>query len=211
MPAGRTFDNDDDSIRPTLLQRLRGALLKPQDPDAAPAHPAEPETVEELQAANRSADDKERLVGLLAAPVAAAIGFAIITALVDNDPPALKNGLPNSLHVSVSLYHEVFLVLLAMSVAMLVLAWIRKRLFLGIVMALYGLTVFNLHYWGFGIPFLLFGAWMLVRSYRIQQRLRLATGGGDPASRSGPNPGGSKRYTPPTARRRRPLPRAEDE
>ncbi len=45
---------------------------------------------------------------------------------------------------------------------MLVTAYFRKRFFLGIAMALYGLSVFNLHYWGFGVPFLMVGAWLLV-------------------------------------------------
>jgi len=88
---------------------------------------------------------------------------------------------------------------------MLVLALMRKRLFLGIVMALYGLGIFNLHYWGFGVPFLLFGAWYLVRAYRLQQSLKLATGD-DPrgATRNGSSPPSSKRYTPPTSGRRPP-------
>ena len=66
--------------------------------------------------------------------------------------------------------------LLVLAVAMLVTAWFRKRLYLGVAMALYGLTVFNLKYWGFGLPFVLFGAWLMVRSYRAQKALRLATG-----------------------------------
>ena len=57
-------------------------------------------------------------------------------------------------------------------------------------MALYGLSIFNLHYWGFGVPFLLFGSWYLVRAYRLQQKLKLAQGdgatGGPPAA---PRPG----------------------
>jgi len=74
-------------------------------------------------------------------------------------------------------------------------------------MALYGLTVFNLHYWGFGVPFILFASWYLVRAYRLQRELKEATataGGGA----GGPRP--SKRYTPPTARPKR-LPRAESD
>ena len=63
--------------------------------------------------------------------------------------------------MSVSLYHEVAAALVILSVVMLTTAMLRKRLYLGIVMALYGLTVFNLHYWGFGIPFIMAGAWLL--------------------------------------------------
>ena len=45
--------------------------------------------------------------------------------------------------------------ILGLSVLILVSSLLRKRLFQGITMALYGLAVFNLHYWGFGIPFVL--------------------------------------------------------
>jgi hypothetical protein len=65
--------------------------------------------------------------------------------------------------------------------------------------------VFNLHYWGFGVPFILGGAWLLVRAYRLQRDLREATG--EVASRRGRPSGGTpsratvaqrnKRYAPP--------------
>jgi hypothetical protein len=84
-------------------------------------------------------------------------------------------------------------------------ALLRKRFFLGLTMALYGLATFNLHYWGFGVPFLLFGAWLLVRTWRLQQSLKLATGDApvSRAQKSRPTPRTStpranKRYTPPT-------------
>jgi hypothetical protein len=89
-----------------------------------------------------------------------------------------------------------------------VMAMWRKRLFLGMATALYGLAIFNLHYWGFGIPFVMCGAWYLVRAYRFQRQLRQATGDlptGFGARRSKANengssysvrPGGNKRYTP---------------
>ncbi len=54
--------------------------------------------------------------------------------------------------MSVSLFHELLLVLLGLSVLMLVTAWFRKRMYLGIVMALYGLAVFNLHTGASGSP-----------------------------------------------------------
>ena len=87
---------------------------------------------------------------------------------------------------------------------MLTMAMLRKRLFLGIATALYGLAIFNLHYWGFGVPFVMAGAWYLVRAYRLQQALKLAKGEG-PAQRYGSkaqSKGASytakpnKRYTP---------------
>jgi len=197
-----------DREKKPLGDRLRSAFLKPVEPDTKRAAD-EPQSVGELEAAVKSANDKERLVGLLAAPWAAGIGILITDALIDHDPAArLKDGLINKLHVSVSLYHEVLVALLVLSVAMLVAAMFRKRLYLGIIMALYGLTVFNLHYWGFGIPFLMCGAWLLVRAYRLQRALREATG--DSPRRTGSNargrdatytsrPRANKRYTPPTS------------
>jgi hypothetical protein len=81
-----------------------------------------------------------------------------------------------------------------MSVLMLVTAMLRKRMFLGIFAALYGLAIFNLHYWGFGVPFVMVGAWLLVRSYRLQRELREATGEAPP--RPARTPSANKRFTP---------------
>ncbi|MHB8594018.1 MAG: hypothetical protein ACYDB3_06735 [Acidimicrobiales bacterium] len=114
--------------------------------------------------------------------------------------------------MSVGLYHELLVVLLVLAVAMMAAAWFRKRLYLGIVMALYGLAIFNLHYWGFGIPFILAGAYYLVRSYRLQRSLREATGevpGGRGPRPPGAPPRASKRYTPPAPPRRQPPPKGE--
>jgi len=43
---------------------------------------------------------------------------------------------------------SLFLVLFGLALVSLACAWFRKRLVLGIALALYGLSVFNLHYWG---------------------------------------------------------------
>jgi hypothetical protein len=212
MPRRNSDSSEEgDAERLTLGQRLRKAVLKPEiDDGAEKPEPVEP-TVEELEDREKRADDRERAIGLVAAPLAAAISFLIIASRIDNDPAAyLKSGKPNSLHVSVSLYHELQLVLLALAVLILGFAWFRKRLFLGIVLALYGLAVFNLGFWGFGVPFVIAGAWYLVRAYRIQQKLKTAAGeqpGRSPSGGRAPRP--SKRYTPPSASRRRPRP--EDE
>jgi len=199
--------------------------VKPVEPGTASKAkaPHGPRSVEELEDAVRSADDKERLVGLLLAPVAAAIGLLVINDLITHDPSQyLKSGRINPRYVSVSLYHELELVLLALAVLMLVTAMLRKRLFLGIVMALYGLAIFNLHYWGFGVPYILAGAWFLVRAYRLGRDLKEATGdaptgprspgrqgrGSGPGTSGGPRP--NKRYTPPTPPpRRSPPPKAK--
>jgi hypothetical protein len=189
---------------------MRKTFMKPEDPDAKPAKkvPDTPESVEELEEAVKTADDKERAIGLVAAPLAAAIGFLVIHTLVANDPAQhLKSGALNPQYVNPSLYDDLFLVLLALSFVILIMAMLRKRLFLGIATALYGLAVFNLHYWGFGVPFVMAGAWYLVRAYRLQRDLKLANGEG-PSARYGrkaqsgdtsyaakPN----KRYTPPSS------------
>jgi len=182
---------DEDKL--PLRERLKDAMVKPADPDA----PAKakgfvlPDTVEELEAAERSADDKERLVGLLAAPVAGALALIVSSAVIADSHPALNKSQVGEVHL-------LTLVLLGLALAMLVTAWMRKRLLLGMVMALYGLSLFNLHGWGFAIPFLLFGSWLLVRAYRLHSALKSATAdlapGSAPAA-SPPKP--SKRYTPP--------------
>jgi hypothetical protein len=231
MPAGRDPDDFElgtlsrpsagqhlsarkqhDSRKAPLSDRLRNLVLKPAADDTVSTARAStgPASLEELQADVRSANDKERLIGLVAAPVAAAIGILVISTLILNDPPArLKNGQIDTLHVSLSLYHDLGGVILGLSVLMLVTAMLRKRLYLGIVTALYGLAIFNLHYWGFGVPFILVAAWLLVRAYRLQRDLREASagslslsgaqqlGGTGTPRRSPPKP--NRRYTPPSA------------
>jgi hypothetical protein len=192
----------EGGARTPLAQRLGALFLKPPGEPTRQGPPEGPGSAPELRPA-RGAEDKERLLGLLLAPLAAAISLLIVSALIANDPPArLANGTADRLHVSVSLYYELAVVLVVVSVLMLAMAWFRQRLYLGMVMALYGLAVFNLHYWGFGIPYLLVGAWLLVRSYRVAQELKRGEGPrpeGDGRRRGRP----SGRYTPP--RRRRPA------
>ncbi|HTW99049.1 MAG TPA: hypothetical protein VMD59_09745, partial [Acidimicrobiales bacterium] len=119
--------------RSPTVERLRRTFLKPPQPGAAAGRgAAQFDSVEELEEAVRCADDKERMIGLVAAPVAAAIALLVGHLLVSNDPPAtLANGVPNKLHVSVSLYDDLLLVLLVLSMGMLGLALWRKRLYLG--------------------------------------------------------------------------------
>ena len=109
-------------------------------------------------------------------------------------------GAKSARHTS-SVDSSLTLVLFGLAFVMLASAWFRKRFFLGIACALYGLSIFNLHYWGFGVPFLLIGSWYLVRAYRLSQKLKRAkedagpSGSSGPARRAAPN----KRYTPPVA------------
>jgi hypothetical protein len=210
MPRSEPDAVGDDQPDATRWQRFTGAVsnfaLKP----AVAAENATgneksvedgPTTVAEIEAAIKRANDKERLIGLLAAPVAAAIVFVVMAVLVHNDPSALlSNGLPNPRHVNPNNYTQVGLVTLALALVMLVGAWFRKRLVIGIASALYGISFVNLHYWGFGLPFIMIGSWYLVRAYRLSQKLKLAKAGDAPSlgsngSRTQPN----KRFTPPSA------------
>ena len=179
----------------TWWERVKFALVRPPDDDVRETK-ADERSVEELEAAIKRADDKERAIGLIAAPLAAVIGIVISSASIDY---------AKTHHQSLTVYDELTYVILGLSVLMLATAWWRKRLFLGITMALYGLAVFNLHYWGFGVPFLMAGSWYLVRAYRLQQALKRAQGAGTaPVRRTttggsgAARPRASKRYTPPT-------------
>ena len=114
------------------------------------------------------ADDQERAVGLIGAPIAAAISLLITGSLIATTRRRRRPGAPvNHAHVNPSLYVELGAVACALAVLMLVMALWRKRLYLGIVMALWGLSIFNLHFWGFGCRTSWPGAWYLVRAYRL--------------------------------------------
>jgi hypothetical protein len=199
-----------------LWDRLRDAMLRPADGTDGPGTGADghtapairggeyPTTLPELETLVKRADDRERLIGLIAAPIAAALGFIISASLVANDPkPLLANGHLNTLHVNPSLYVELGAVSIALAVVMLVTALLRKRLYLAVTMALYGLAIFNLHFWGFGLPFIFAGAWLMVRSYRLQAKLKEARAAVPEQGRGAT----SKRYTPPTPSRRPPKPK----
>jgi hypothetical protein len=213
MPRYGQPADDDASAPSTNWQRftawVSGFMLKPATADDVEKGSKEdtgPTTIPEIEAAIKRADDKERLIGLLAAPIAAAIALIVVSALVAHDPKAVVDGHVNKLHVSTSLYTELGAITLILALAILVSAWFRKRTFLGIAMALYGLSIFNLHYWGFGLPFIVAAAWYLVRAYRLSEKLKLAkaglAGGSSPGA-AAPPPQPSKRYTPPTAPPRR--------
>jgi hypothetical protein len=190
-------------LRPAVEAESRTGEDRPKTP--------QPTTIPELEAAIKRADDKERLIGLLAAPVAAAIVFVVMAALVHNDPSQyLASGALNPRHANPNTYTELGLLTLALALVMLGGAWFRKRLVIGIASALYGLSFFNLHYWGFGLPYIMIGAWYMVRAYRLSQKLKLAkaaeaSGFGPSGAQTSPN----KRYTPPSAPARRPTPKSK--
>lgn len=198
MPASGDTDLPGGDGAPALTrwQRLKYTIVQPDDDADRKNTVRDDRSVEELDDAIRHSDDKERAIGLVAAPLAAIIGIIISSASIDY---------AKSHHLSTTVYDELTYVILGMSVLMLVSSLLRKRLFQGITMALYGLAVFNLHYWGFGIPFLLGGAWYLVTAYRLQQALkRVQADAPTPPQRNGarptngPRPRANKRYTPPT-------------
>jgi hypothetical protein len=209
MPRKTDVDDSegDDQPKMTFFERLRYTMVKPDDDGNVKAE--EPQlSREELEATIARANDKERNIGLVAAPVGAIVALFISADLIHH---AQQTG------QSTSTYQTLTFVLLGMAALILVASWLRKRLILGIVMALFGLGIFNLRYWGFGVPFLLAGSWYLVRAWRLNSKLKLAGGGsrrsyGPPNSQVSPNrlpsaggvlPRPNKRYTPPTEKVKR--------
>jgi hypothetical protein len=193
--VGPKGSKGDPPPKPSLGDRIRNFSLKPEDPDApAPSRGAYELSGEELQNEIKQANDKERAVGLLAGPVATLITFFVIYAKVVSDPPAHINGVVNRLHVNPSTYQGPFWTLIILSFGITAMALWRKRLPLGIVTAMYGLTIFNFGYLGFGVPFVMVGAWYLVRTYRLHRNLKESTADGP--STTPARPVSNKRYTP---------------
>jgi hypothetical protein len=193
--------NNSDQSKPRLMDRLNAAVLKPEDPDKpSPSRGAYELSGEELEVEAKQINDKERAIGLLAGPVATVITFFIVHLKVASDPPArLANGAIDRLHVNPSTYEPLFWTLIILSFGITAMAMWRKRLPLGIVTSMYGLSIFNSGYFGFGVPFVMVGAWYLVRAYRLHRNLKESTVRGS-AGKSGltsPN----KRYTPPSSAR----------
>ena len=169
-----------DPDKPTLSERFTRAVIKA---DSRPERPVDegPQTVEELEeAVARMPTTQERLIGLAAAPAGRGRRHPRGQQPTARRPASQPSSVDSSLALA----------LFALALIMLACAWFRKRLYLGIVCALYGLSIFNLHYWGFGVPFLLIGSWYLVRAYRLQQKLKLAKAEGATGS------GGHGRHGP---------------
>jgi hypothetical protein len=177
MPRNTDVDDSGaDAPKLTFFQRLRYTMVKPDDDGTVKSD--EPVlSREELEATIARADDKERNIGLVAAPIGAIVALFVSADLIHH---AQQTG------QSTSEFQTLTYVLLGMSVLLLAMSWLRKRLFIGIAMALFGLGIFNLKYWGFGLPFVIGGAWYLVRAWRLQAKLKLA-GGGSGATYGPPN------------------------
>ena len=188
----------DDAPRMTRWERLKYSMVRPDD-DPKDAKEEEIRPVAEIEAEISRSNDKERVIGLIAAPVAAIVGLIISSASVNY---------ARSHNESVGVYEKLTYVLLGLAILILLTSWLRKRLFQGITLALFGLAIFQLHYSyvGFAAPFILFGAWYLMRAYRLQQELKRAEAAGpsaprpkaSPSAAAAPRPRRNKRYTPPS-------------
>jgi hypothetical protein len=192
MPSPRSNgDVGDDVPAMTRWERLKYTLVRAEEePDDKSR--AEDRSVEDIEEEIRRSNDRERAIGLAAGPIAALVGIVISSSSIDY---------ARTHHESLQTFETLTYVLLGLAVLILVSSMMRKRLFQGITLALYGLAVFNLRYWGFGIPFVLAGAWYLVRAYRLQQELKRAEAPSPAAPRrrgatNGARPRPSKRYTP---------------
>ena len=108
--------------------------------------------------------------------------------------------------MAASTYHWVLLVFLALSLIILLSAWWRKRMAMAITLALFGVGLFQLGWLGFAVPFVLAGAWYLVRAFRLQQAFKKAESEEAGPTRSNartrngskPRTRANRRYTPPT-------------
>lgn len=184
----------------TWWERLKYSMVRPDDDGPAPAA-TDDRSAAELDATIKRADDRERAVGLIAAPISALISFIVIGSDINKNSSATTA--PKDF-VPASTYHWVLLVFLGLAVIMMVSAWLRKRMILAIVLALYGVGLFQLGWLGFAVPFVLAGAWYLVRAFRLQQAFKKAeTDEGGPArsaarATNGSRPRANRRYTPPT-------------
>jgi hypothetical protein len=201
MPAGEETGSPDGGDAPKMSrwERIKYSMVRPDDEADDAKAAADERSVDEISAHVRVADDRERAVGLIAGPVSAVVTFIVIGSLIS------RNSQPTTLpknYVAASTYHWVLLVLLGLAVIMLASAWFRKRLVLAVSLALYGIGIFQLGYLGFAVPFVLAGAWYLVRGFRLQQELKRAEnaqpGSPKPSRTNGARPRPNKRYTPPT-------------
>ncbi len=160
--------DDSDAPRLSLWERMKYTLVRPDDEPSERSSPADDRHGRRAPGAIHRSDDKERAIGLWRRRSPPSSASLSVTRSINNarthhqsvEPPT--SGSP--------------IVLLGLAVLILVSSLLRKRLFQGITLALFGLAVFQLHYTyiGFAAPFILAGAWYLVRAYRLQQALKQA-------------------------------------
>lgn len=214
MPKSRpsTGPWDDEHPDRSVKGRLSRAFLKPPDPNAPHAEVLPPPTLEELEAAERYANDTERLIGVVMAPLCAVVALIVVSAYVSH----WKTAHPGNTHVP-SYMGEILVLFFALSIVILAVSWFRKRLWMGLAILMYGLSVFDLNWkWlPFALPFLAAGSWLSVRAYRAHQAVKIARGDtprwanrGQDVTSSRPAP--SKRYTPPKARPKPAVPNHDE-
>ena len=202
MPSSPDAGDPEGDAAPkmSLWERIKYTMVRPDD-DPKDKEVEEIRPVDEIEADIARSNDKERAIGLVAAPIAAIVTLIVSNALINN-----AKAHDQSYHV----FQELTYVLLGLAVLILLTSWLRKRLFQGITLALFGLAMFQLHYTyiGFAAPFLLAGSWYLVRAYRLQQELKRAEAAGPTPPRpkgnsaaAPPRPRRNKRYTPPSRAR----------
>ena len=122
LAAGPAVGQARRREKPSLGERLSGAVLKPANPDSPTATPPRsPRRSRTLEHAVRYADDTERLIGLVAAPLSAVIALVVVSNQITHDAK----------HTST--YHGLELMFLVMALLVMAAAWYRKRLFMGIV------------------------------------------------------------------------------
>src|SRR5271168_4044032 len=107
----------DDAPRMTFFQRLKYSMVRPDD-DPKEVVKQEIRPVDEIEADIARSNDKERAIGLVAAPVAALIGLIISSASINY---AKTHGL------STSVYDKLTYVLLGLAIMVLITSWLRKR------------------------------------------------------------------------------------
>jgi hypothetical protein len=183
---------------------------------------------EELEHSIKHIDDRERLMGMLMAPLGLGIGTFLLVNVPATTAHRAKGQLSHATLVTLGV------ATLIISVVVFVAALTRRRSFLGFSLVFLGLPV------GFPllVPFWIVGGWIILRSYRWQRELTALGGGpaargraapaskttgekGTSQSRTGGSarrrrgqsksppakgPGASKRYTPPKPTRPRPPP-----
>ena len=181
----------------SLWQRVKYSMVEPDDDPVTRKEGQPVRPVEEIQEDLRRSNDKERTIGLVAAPVAAIVGIAISTASInyartlqpersclrraDVRPPRTRRPDPGGIAVAqapVSGDHG---------------RTVRS-----------GRLPVHYTYVGFAAPFILVGAWYMVRAYRLQQELERSEAdvGGVRRNSASPSRGArprpNKRCTPPT-------------
>src|SRR5271163_412299 len=107
--GGSTDDSGGEAARkPSLWMRFQNAVVQPDElADTKAAKAAEEKlSVEELQGEIATMSDKERAIGLIAAPVAAALGLIVSSASIDY---------AKTHHQGITVYDELTYVMLGMS------------------------------------------------------------------------------------------------